>query len=59
MSIEADLATLLAFALDAAWQAGRITLGHFQTDLAAERKADNSPVTIATGRPSKSCATSS
>jgi len=47
MSIEADLATLLAFALDAAWQAGRITLGHFQTGLAAERKADNSPVTIA------------
>jgi histidinol phosphatase-like enzyme (inositol monophosphatase family) len=39
--------TLLNFALDAAWQAGRVTLGHFQTGLAAERKADNSPVTIA------------
>jgi histidinol phosphatase-like enzyme (inositol monophosphatase family) len=38
---------LLAFALDAAWQAGRVTLGYFQTRLAAERKADNSPVTIA------------
>lgn len=38
---------LLAFALDAAWQAGRLTLAHFQTGLAAERKADNTPVTIA------------
>lgn len=42
-----SLDDLLAFALDAAWQAGRITLGYFQTNLAAERKADNSPVTIA------------
>ena len=41
------LDALLAFALDAAWQAGRITLGHYQTGLAAERKADNSPVTLA------------
>ncbi|MCW5863290.1 MAG: inositol monophosphatase family protein [Anaerolineae bacterium] len=47
MSVEPSLPSLLAFALDAAWQAGRITLGHFQTGLAAERKADNSPVTIA------------
>lgn len=39
--------TLLEFALDAAWQAGRITLGHFQTSTGVERKADNSPVTIA------------
>jgi histidinol phosphatase-like enzyme (inositol monophosphatase family) len=38
---------LLAFALDAAWQAGRLTLAHFQTGLAAERKADNTPVTAA------------
>ena len=42
-----SLDTLLAFALDAAWQAGRVTLGHYQTGLAAERKADNSPVTLA------------
>lgn len=42
-----SLETLLDFALDAAWQAGRVTLGYFQTGLAAERKADNSPVTIA------------
>jgi histidinol-phosphatase len=41
------LDALLAFALDAAWQAGRVTLGHYQTGLAAERKADNSPVTLA------------
>jgi histidinol-phosphatase len=39
--------TLLQFALDAAWQAGRITLGYFQTQLTVERKADNSAVTIA------------
>lgn len=47
MSTEPDLQSLLAFAVDAAWQAGRITLGYFQTGLAAERKADNSPVTVA------------
>lgn len=38
---------LLDFALDAAWQAGRITLGYFQTGTRVERKADNTPVTIA------------
>ncbi len=38
---------LLQFALDAAWQAGRITLGYFQTGVRANRKADNTPVTIA------------
>lgn len=42
-----NLETFLEFALDAAWQAGRITLAHFQTGVTAERKADNSPVTIA------------
>lgn len=42
-----SLDSLLHFALDAAWQAGRVTLAHFQTGLAAERKADNTPVTIA------------
>ncbi len=44
------LPSLLEFALDAAWQAGRVTLGYYQmnaTAIAAERKADNSPVTIA------------
>jgi histidinol phosphatase-like enzyme (inositol monophosphatase family) len=41
------LSTLLEFALEAAWQAGRITLGYFQTGVAVERKSDQSPVTIA------------
>ncbi len=39
--------TFLEFALDAVWQAGRITLSYFQTGVTAERKADNTPVTIA------------
>lgn len=38
---------LLHFALDAVWQAGRITLGHFQTAVSVQQKADNSPLTIA------------
>jgi histidinol phosphatase-like enzyme (inositol monophosphatase family) len=42
-----NLQSLLDFALDATWQSGRITLGHFQTGVAVERKSDNSPVTIA------------
>jgi histidinol phosphatase-like enzyme (inositol monophosphatase family) len=42
-----SLSTLLDFALDAAWQAGRITLGYFQTGLSVERKGDKSPVTLA------------
>src|SRR5262245_34597721 len=42
-----DLQPLLDFALDVAWQAGRITLGHFQSGVAVERKSDYSPVTIA------------
>ncbi len=41
------LSTYLEFALDAVWQAGRITLGYFQTGITAERKSDNSPVTMA------------
>ena len=39
--------SLLEFALDAAWQAGRLTLGYYQTRPDVERKADNTPVTIA------------
>jgi histidinol-phosphatase len=42
-----DLQPLLDFALDAASQAGRITLGHFQSGVVVERKSDYSPVTIA------------
>ena len=37
----------LDFAMDAAWQAGRLALGHFQVGIAAEKKADLSPVTAA------------
>lgn len=44
----ASLQSLLDFALDLTWQAGRITLRYFQTGAAAvERKGDNSPVTAA------------
>jgi len=39
--------SLLEFAIDAAWQAGRLTLGYFQTGIAADRKSDNTPVTAA------------
>ena len=42
-----NLKSLLDFAVDAAWRAGRQTLGHYQTAPPTERKADNSPVTIA------------
>ncbi|MCP5097649.1 MAG: histidinol-phosphatase [Chloroflexi bacterium] len=38
---------LLDFALNAAWQAGRVTLKYFQTGVPVERKADNTPLTIA------------
>jgi histidinol-phosphatase len=47
MNHEPSPQTLIDFALDAAWQAGRITLGHFQNQVSAERKSDNTPVTIA------------
>jgi histidinol-phosphatase len=39
--------TFLDFAIDAAWQAGQLTLAHFQTGVAVEQKSDASPVTIA------------
>lgn len=42
-----NIDTLLQFALDAVWQAGRITLGYFQRPVETERKADNTPVTLA------------
>lgn len=37
----------LDFALEAVWQAGRLTLGYFQSGVAVERKADNTPLTVA------------
>jgi histidinol phosphatase-like enzyme (inositol monophosphatase family) len=41
------LSEFLEFALDAAWQAGRQTLAHYQTGVAVDRKLDRSLVTIA------------
>ena len=38
---------LLEIAVDAAWLAGRSTLAHFQTGVAVDIKADDSPVTVA------------
>ena len=38
---------LIEFAIDAVWQAGKSTLAHFQTNVAVERKSDNTPLTIA------------
>jgi histidinol phosphatase-like enzyme (inositol monophosphatase family) len=37
----------LDFATDAAWQAGQLTLAHFQTGIAVDWKEDQSPVTMA------------
>jgi histidinol phosphatase-like enzyme (inositol monophosphatase family) len=37
----------LDFAIDAAWQAGRLTLAHYQTGVTVERKPDRSAVTVA------------
>jgi histidinol-phosphatase len=44
---ELSLKSALDFAVDAAWQAGRITLKYFQTGVAVDTKQDNTPVTIA------------
>lgn len=38
---------ILERALDAVWQAGKVTLSHFQTGVRVERKEDESPVTVA------------
>jgi histidinol-phosphatase len=45
-----SLRAMLDFAVEAAWQAGKITLEYFQTGTAVERKADASPVTLADRR---------
>jgi histidinol-phosphatase len=42
-----DLQTLFEFATETAWQAGRLTLGYFQTDLRPDLKEDQTPVTVA------------
>jgi histidinol phosphatase-like enzyme (inositol monophosphatase family) len=41
------LSEYLDFAMEAAWQAGRQTLAHYQTGVAVQRKVDRSLVTIA------------
>jgi histidinol-phosphatase len=45
--MDAGLGSYLDFAVDAAWQAGRLTLAHYQTGVTVERKPDRSAVTIA------------
>jgi 3'-phosphoadenosine 5'-phosphosulfate (PAPS) 3'-phosphatase len=42
-----DLSELLDFAHSLAWEAGKLALRYYQTDFVTERKADESPVTIA------------
>lgn len=42
-----ELRELLDFAHQIAWRAGKITLRHFQGDVAVDHKADESPVTVA------------
>lgn len=42
-----SLENLLAFAQEAAWKAGKITLSYFGTGIVPELKADQTPVTIA------------
>ena len=42
-----SLQDVVDFAKEAAWQAGRLTLRHFQTGVVVEEKADDTPVTIA------------
>ncbi|MCK6577797.1 MAG: histidinol phosphate phosphatase [Anaerolineae bacterium] len=47
MTQHVDLDGLLEFALDATFQAGRLTLGYFLRGIEVERKSDSSPVTAA------------
>jgi len=42
-----DLGQYLEFAIETAYQAGRLTLGYFQTDLTVDFKQDDSPITRA------------
>ncbi len=44
---DASLTSLLEFAQELAWQAGRLTLSYFGTGVVPELKADQTPVTIA------------
>ena len=42
-----DVRSCMDFAVEAAWQAGKITLSYFQSGEEVDAKADQSPVTIA------------
>jgi len=42
-----ELRELLDFAHELAWQAGKLTLRYFQSGVAVDQKADESPVTVA------------
>ncbi len=42
-----DWSEFLEFATDAVWQAGRLTLGYFQTGVQPDLKSDDTPVTVA------------
>ena len=48
--LETHVQSRLELAIAACWQAGKITLEYFQTDLAVESKDDGTPVTIADQR---------
>lgn len=45
--LDTPLSSLLDFAQDAAWQAGKITLSYFGTGIVPELKSDQTPVTVA------------
>ncbi|MDQ4076773.1 MAG: histidinol-phosphatase [Chloroflexota bacterium] len=47
MTADHDFRPYLDFAIDAAWQAGRLTLQYFQAAFDVEWKGDDSPVTVA------------
>lgn len=44
---DSSLQTYLDFAVQTAWEAGRLTLGYFQTEMRPDFKSDDTPVTIA------------
>lgn len=54
MNDDRSLKAILEFAVDAAWQAGKITTEYFQTPITPDIKADSSPVTIADRRAEES-----
>ena len=47
MTRNATLRAYLDFAVETAYQAGRMTLGYFQAGVQPDFKADDSPVTVA------------